>query len=345
MSWIGFNTAVSGFHASQRSLYTANHNITNANTEGYSRQETVQQSRTPMMLTGTGMLGTGTEVSEINRVRDSYIDFKFRAENTAQGEWEVKRDSMVEMERLFNEPSESSFRKYTDDFFISLETLSKNPSDYASRSLVRENAMALTGHFNETAGRLYKQREETNFAIETKVTQINDLAKGIRNLNEQIYELELGDIQANDLRDNRGLLVDKLSKMININVNESNDGKFDVSIGGITLVNHIEVREIKYNGKVNGQDDTKVSLEWENGGKINVKSGELKGYFDLINGDGENGTYRGTSFYIDRLDQFANKFVERMNDVHRGKEVSRPEIQTKKDGTPETLKAKVDWNI
>ena len=93
--WIGFNTAVSGLLASQKSLYTTNHNIANANTEGYSRQKVLQKASSPLTLPGIGMLGTGTDVYDIVRVRNGYVDFKYWQENAPAGEWEVKRDTLV----------------------------------------------------------------------------------------------------------------------------------------------------------------------------------------------------------------------------------------------------------
>jgi flagellar hook-associated protein 1 FlgK len=314
--WIGFNTAVSGLFASQKALHTTNHNISNANTKGYTRQEVVQKSASPLSLPGIGMLGMGTEIDEINRIRDSYIDFRYWGENSSLGEWEVKREHLVELENLFNEPSDSSFRQYLDEFFTALETLSKNPSDYSHRSLVRETAEALTSHLNETAGRLYKIQEELNFAISTKVSQVNDLAKSIRNLNEQIYTLELDGTKANDLRDKRELLVDELSKIVNVQVSEDSEGRYTVSIGGITLVHHLEAEQLQYHGKANGQDENPVKITWDNGQSVKLKSGEIKGLLDLINGDDLNGTYRGVPYYIDRLDQFARKIFEKFNDIH-----------------------------
>lgn len=208
----GFNTAVSGLLASQRALYVTNHNISNMNTDGYSRQVALQRATNPMSLPGIGYLGTGTEIYDIVRMRDSYVDFKYWNESAPKGEWEAKRTSLLEIEKLLGEPSDSSFRKYMDDFFSSLDELSKNPSDYAFRQPVKESALSLTKHINETAKRLENVRKETIFSIDTKVKQINDIADQVGNLNKQIYVLELDGKSANDLRDKRELLVDELSK-------------------------------------------------------------------------------------------------------------------------------------
>ncbi|RKD32330.1 flagellar hook-associated protein FlgK [Thermohalobacter berrensis] len=317
--WLGLNTAISGLFASQKSLYTTNHNISNANTEGYSRQKAVQHAADPLTLPGIGMLGTGTEITEIKRIRDSYIDYKYWSENSSLGEWQVKRDTLVNIENIFNEPSDSSFRQYLDEFFNSLETLSTDPSSYAHRSLVKEKAVALTNHLNETVNRLYSLQKELNFGVKTKIKQVNDIAGQIRNLNDQIYRLEIDGTKANDLRDRRALLVDKLSKIVNVQVSE-NSGKYRVSIGGIALVDHVNISKIKYpppttDNKFNPKEKL-YKVEWETGETVDLKGGELKALLDLRDGEGEGNIYRGVPFYIKRLDEFAQKLAEKMNEVH-----------------------------
>lgn len=316
--WTGFRTAVSGLLASQRSLYITNHNVANANTEGYSRQEVKQRTNTPLVLPGVGTLGMGTDTYDISRIRNEYIDFKYIHENSPLGEWEVKRENLVSIENIFNEPSEASFRKNLDEFFNSLETLSTEPSNYSHRSLVREKAEALTNHLNETVQRLYSEQKELNFAIRTETKQINDLSMQIRNLNDQIYKLEIDNNKANDLRDRRGILIDELSKIVNIQTNEI-DGKLRISIGGMSLVNHIETSKLKVTAVDNpyNPEEKLAQVEWETGNQIlTPKSGELKGLLELRDGDGAKGSYRGVAFYIERLNQFARKFVERINGVH-----------------------------
>jgi flagellar hook-associated protein 1 FlgK len=304
---LGFNTAVSGLLSSQRSLYVTSHNFSNATTPGYSRQIAYQRATDPYYAPGVGYIGTGTEIYDVRRVRNSYVDYKYWSENGSKGEWETKAESLKELETLFGEPSNNSFRQYMDDFFQSLEDLTTNPSDSSYREPVREAALALTKHINETAERLVNVKEETSFQIEAQVKKVNDIAAQISSLNGQIYSLEIDGKTANDLRDRRELLVDDLSKIVNVQVNEYSDGKYRVSIGGIALVNHKEVSEIKYESE----------LQWANGNVLNLKSGSLKALQELYEGDGENNTYRGINFYINKLNTFAERFADTINEQHK----------------------------
>lgn len=305
----GFNSAVRGLLASQRALYTTNHNIDNANTKGYSRQQIDQRATSPFQLPGVGFLGSGTEVYNVRRIRDSFVDFKYWNETAPMGEWEVKRDILGEIERLMGEPSNNSFRKYLDDFYTSLDEMSTNPADFAFREPVVENAMAFTKHINETAKRLQDLEKEVEYTIESQVKSVNSLSNQIASLNKQIYSQELDGKQANDLRDRRELLVDELSKIVNIRVNESPGGKYDVSVNGISIVDHLHTNKI--------QLDEDKELRWENGSLVNLKSGQLKGLLDIGKGDGQNNSYRGIPYFIEQLNNFAIGFADEFNTQHR----------------------------
>src|SRR5699024_11087278 len=180
----------------------------------------------------------------------------------------------------------SSFRQYMDDFFEALTNLSTNPSDFSYREPVKETAIALTKHIKETAKRLENLKNETEFIIETKVKQVNDIGDQIAALNKQIYALEIDGNSANDLRDQRDLLVDELSKIVNVRVDESTDGKYKVSVSGITLVDHDYVTKMEYGPKDKKDINGPKELKWSNGNYINLRSGELKGLLDLVDGDG-----------------------------------------------------------
>lgn len=319
--WIGFNTAVSGLLASQKNLYTTNHNISNVNTKGYSRQQNTQESNNPHNIAGLGFLGTGTNITEVNRVRDSYLDFKYWGENAPVGEWNIKEEALTEISHVFNEPSDSSIRKNLDEFFTSLESLSTNPGDDANRALVREKMISLTKYINSTAENLKSTQNEINFEVGTNIKKINSYSDRISGLNKEIYLIELNGSSANDLRDSRDLLVDELSEIANINASETN-GRFKVQVGGVALVDGDISNKLKYPAptidNLLNSEEKLYQLEWENGNKLELKSGTLKGLIDVRDGGGVNQKYRGLPFYMKRLNEFAETFAERMNEIHRG---------------------------
>lgn len=326
--FFGFNSAVRGLLASQRALYTTNHNIDNANTKGYSRQQIDQRATDPFKMPGIGFLGTGTEIHNIQRVRDSFVDFKYWNETAPKGEWEIKKNSLTEIEKLMGEPSNNSFRKYMDDFYKSLDEMSKNPSDMAFREPVKENAMAFAKHINETAERLQNMKKETEYSIDMKVKNINSLSSQIVGLNRQIYSQELDGKPANDLRDKRELLVDELAKIVNIRVKESSDGKYTVSVGGISLVDHLYSNKVIFNK--NGAEGKKIT--WENGSTIDLKSGELQGLLDIYEGNGQGNSYRGIPYFMDQLDKFAKGFADKFNEQHEKGQTLKDESGASKTG-------------
>lgn len=325
MAWTGFDTVVKGLFASKQSLYVTGHNIANINNKEYSRQLVTQQATDPDKVHGVGMVGTGAEITEVKRVRDDYLNNKFWDEQGKHGDWATRKSGLGDIESSFNEPTDSSIRKVTDEMYKALEQLSTYPSDYASKSLVRESATTFAGQLNELSKKLYTLQAESNFQINTKVTEVNDYGVQIAELNKQIGLMELDGTHANDLRDKRDGLLDDLSKLVNLDTMEI-DGKMKVSIGGMTLVenttsNFLEVKEM--DNDINPSQ--KLSkIVWEsNGLELKLQDGEIKGLLELRGdgsrdgaGSGEGDSYRGVTYYVNRLDEFAATFATQMNRTH-----------------------------
>ncbi len=334
MSWLGFNTATTGMFTSQRKLYTVNHNVANADREGYSRQKIKSSSTMPLHIAGQGYIGTGIGIDSIDRVRDAYLDKKFRTETASLGEWDIKNSGLSEIEGVLRGSKEEGINVNMDELFSSIEDLSTNPSDSAYRTAFREKAISFTKTMNETVKRIYKQQKDLNFEVKTKIKQVNDYSEQIRSLNSEIFSLEVDGSSANDLRDQRDLIVDKLSKIVDIeaeerviNVEETKSGiaieikKYEVRIGGISLVDHDMVSKLKYppnrmENPVN-PEETLYQLEWESGGDVKLKGGELKGLLDVRDGgsDAKNKS-NGIPFYIKRLDELSREFADNLNRIH-----------------------------
>ncbi|GIO67578.1 flagellar hook-associated protein 1 [Paenibacillus cookii] len=275
-------------------MNTTGHNIANANTQGYSRQSVGMAATRPLEYPGLykstapGQLGTGVEVSYIKRIRDTFLDDQFRDTNRSLGEWEAQAGTLSKLEKIFNEPSETSLTTVIDNFWKSWSELSKDPENVTARKIVKENALAMVDAFNEISKKLTDMQQDLTTSLSMNAQNINTLTKQIADLNRQIYKIEGTGDNANDLRDQRDLIVDQLSKLANVTVVEDDIG-YRVAMGGMELVN----------GE-NSTDTTAADWEGAYSGKT-LTSGEMFGTIksrDVIVKD-----------YIDQLDQLANSIA------------------------------------
>ncbi|RAP73937.1 flagellar hook-associated protein FlgK [Paenibacillus montanisoli] len=237
----GIETAKRSLFTQTAALNTTGHNISNANTAGYSRQVVGMTASRPMEYPGlnrsnaAGQLGTGVEFASITRVRQAFLDDQFRNENKALGGWEIQADTLNKLESIVNEPSDTGIRTVLDNFWKSWSDLSKDPENITGRKIVRENAIALTDAFNQTSKQLSDLSTDLANNIQVKVNEINSIVTTISNLNTEISRVEGLGNNANDLRDQRDLLTDNLSKIVNISVVNTSAG-YDISMGGVNLV-------------------------------------------------------------------------------------------------------------
>lgn len=237
----GIETAKRSLFANQATINTIGHNISNANTPGYSRQRVNLVASRPIEAPGfmrsntPGQLGTGVEFTSITRVREQYLDDQFRNANTTYGDWSIQSGALGKLETVFNEPSDSGIRTVMDNFWKSWTDLSKDPENITGRKIVRENALALVDAFNTTNKHLEDLDEDLTANIDVKVSQVNSIAESLASLNYEIKRIEAYGDNPNDLRDQRDYLVDQLSKVANVTVTHTANG-YDVSIGTLNLV-------------------------------------------------------------------------------------------------------------
>ncbi len=317
--FLGLTTSLSGLFANQRSLGIVSHNIANANTEGYSRQVMNTKAYDPQILPGgLGTVGVGVDVTAVKQVRDAYLDYKYRTETSVQGEWDARASVLTEVEGIFNEPSDSSISELLDKYYESLQSLQKNPENLTARTLVRQTSIALSEGVQRLSTMLKDLQKDLNYQFETSVAEANDIAKQIATLNETIYKSELEGGKANDLRDQRELLVDKLSTLVKVDYYEDEQNRFFVLVGGQQLVAHFRSdsfelvpREVKLN-----EDDSNaiMDIRWTNGNKINLSTGKIKGLMDIR--DNMLGDKKGIPYYTEKLNEFVDTFSSTMNNIH-----------------------------
>lgn len=301
-SFFGLNIGQTGLYAYQSALDTTAHNITNAETEGYSRQVMGQQASKALSVNSTyGMAGTGVTVTGVTQQRESYYDIKYWKNNTMFGEYSTKSYYMTEVENYFNDISTDGFTTTYNSLNNSLKELQKNPSSLTVRTQVVNYAKSLAEYFNSVSENMKKTQEECNFEVRNKVDQINSTANQIAALTKQINTLEVSGSAANDLRDQRALLVDELSEIANVSVSEKVVGagigvtSYVVKLNGVSLVdgnssNSLSV--VPRENKVNQNDiDGLYDIVWENGQRFdtgnNNLGGSLQALFEVRDGNNQ----------------------------------------------------------
>jgi flagellar hook-associated protein 1 FlgK len=307
-SFFGIEIAKKALFAQQRAQETVSHNVANANTPGYSRQRAVLESTymSPLSsLPGMGQVGTGVRVSDINRIRDSFADRQFRDENSSFGEWDVQQGTLAQVEAVFNEPSDIGIYSVFSQFWQSLEELTKDPASIEVRETVKERAVTLANTINHTAGQLSEIIDDINFRISVKVNEVNNIARQIAELNGQIQKMEITGNTASDLRDKRDVLLDELSKLIDFDYYEDEDGRFGINVGGAILVKANDYDTFTFD-----KESIPPQVKWAKyGTPVNLRKGELKGLIDLR----DNKVQR----YLKDLKTFTDTFVEKFNGVHQ----------------------------
>lgn len=227
-----FYVGVSGLQSSQYALNITAHNITNAGTEGYSRQQIILTDLSYNNLNnsavGKNQIGLGTRIGDVRLVRDHFLDTQYRKERGREQFYQTKYDVVAEVQHFFGELESSTFRSSMVNLWESAQELQKE-----SNSIVTRSTYIATGvTFIDQANKIYKQlteyQENLNKEIQDQVDRINELADIIFDLNEKIVKVEAAHIEsANDYRDQRDAALDELGGLISISYRELN-GQVDV---------------------------------------------------------------------------------------------------------------------
>lgn len=239
-----FNVGKRGLFAQQRALDVTSHNVANANTEGYSRQRAILETTTPFGMpsmdsqVGPGQIGTGVDVSSIQRVRDSFMDYQVRREKSTLGQYEARDKYLSEIESIFNEPSEDGLSTLIGNFFTSWDELSKKPENSNARTVVAQQSAALADEINHVYTQLSNIKSNAQESIKQTVLDVNAILNRVDKLNQQIISVKVSGMEPNDLMDKRDLLLDNLSEKFNIKVESGGFYSVNVSPDDVSGLNN-----------------------------------------------------------------------------------------------------------
>ena len=299
---VGFSSyeiARSGLKVSERGLFVTGHNLSNVHTPGFTRQQAIIETNPYITEYGkNGKLfqyGLGADIQETRQIRHTFLDIVYRQENTIQGYWDTRSKAFQDVEAILNDPMGDGLQGVMNKFWDSWQELSKEPESLTARAMVRQRGQELVYYYNHIGNQLDKQQTDLNSEIQVRVNEVNNITSQLAKLNTQIAAQEINGDKANDYRDQRNLLLDRLSILCDAEVNEMQDGQMDVTLGGYYLVTHGQSKNLYVQANAEDGEFFYPKLEGTDI-KVNIKSGILKGLMEArgevpgIKGRTENGT-------------------------------------------------------
>lgn len=327
----------SALNAAQIGIDTTGHNISNAETEGYSRQRVVTSAAYPISI-DPGQRGNGTQITEITRVFDKFVFNRYTTSAQNKEYSDTLKKNLEELSTYFPEIDDIGIKNDMQNYFDMWQSLANNPGNSSLKVALAQQAQTLSQRIGETRAQVAGLQGSLNGQIKVNIDEVNRIAEQIAGLNKSINEEEAGGLNnANDLRDQRSKLEMTLSKLIGSKVlvgqiesrNDINsniaieDGSYTIQVGGFNIVDGHSFHPIGVDalGNQNGYND--LYYERQDGVKIpfasNITGGkvgamlELRGSIIGDNGEFEDGFLQET---MNNLDTLARGMIETTNNLY-----------------------------
>jgi len=307
-SFGGLNIALSALLTQQRALEITGHNVSNAQTEGYSRQRVEQAALSGPSVPALHMkytgAGTGVKVSDILRARNAFLEARSYAEDGAYGQLNTIRTALSRIELVFGEPSDRGIQNQLSEFWSAWDDVANSPADAAARSQLVQRAVTLSDTLKKASGDIANLREDAIAEVRTKIDEVNGAVANIAKLNEAIQNATVAGLEHNDLIDQRDLLVSKLSGLVNVTARAGENGMLDVYTDGGPLVRGVRGETLTLDAS-----EPRIAIRWSKDGyPSNQSAGVIGGLMTTI-----NDTYPR---YLNGLDNVANAIRDRVNEIH-----------------------------
>jgi flagellar hook-associated protein 1 len=323
-SFGSINTALTSLYAQRRALDVTGQNIANANTEGYTRQRVEMQSQvgsiSPALYAKTDGLGTGVAVSDVQRLRDQYLENRGRTEHANSAYLTSQTAAYAAIEDVFAEPGSTALQAQLHDMWDAWGDVANNPQLPAARAALIQQSKTVADGLNYSHNALASQWGQTRKELSAYVDEVNTAAKTIAQLNDSIVQAKANGLTVNELEDRRDLQVMSLAKLAGATAQVRPNGAMDVYIGNSTLVSEFTTRDLEVVGA--GQMDQRtldpVEVRWVDSETPAGVGGTMGSMFDTI-----------TTIIpkiSDALDEVARTLAAKVNTAHNG--AFRP------DGTP-----------
>ncbi len=304
MSGISFvlNLARGALSAQQQGIAVTGHNIANVNTPGYSRQ-VANFENLASDTTSPIKLGYGVVVDSVSQYYDRFITQSLQQQESILQETATKQSTLSYVQSLFNDQAGNGLSQALNEFWNGWQDLANNPSGIPERTALLQKAEALTERFHTIGSDLTRVQSEVGNSLKASINDLNSLTGQMADLNQRIVSSESNGTTANDLRDQRNVLLEKISGLIEGRTFENKDGSVTfVTTNGQLLVDHAQSWKLSQNGS---------SIYW-NGVPTDIsgslQGGKIGGLLDLRD--------ETLPQYLANLDELAGTLIKNVNDIH-----------------------------
>ncbi len=333
-SFFGYYVAHTGIMANQAGLSAINHNIANANTEGYSRQRVDMSANSPYPpatrsnYIGSGQLGQGVSILDVSRVHDVFLDGQLRTQQSVFNTQQTLRDGLQQVEGILNEPGDNGASSAISDFFAATRAMSINPEQLATRVSFMQSAQRMLDVFQQQAQQLQDLRtnitgnasDPGSFAsslVALTANEINSHLSGLANINAEIVAVSAAGATPNDLLDRRDQLLNELSELVNISVDYKPSGVVNISLNGNALVRGSTLSDtlevVENPGPAPDPDDVPALVQLASDSSIvngDITGGMLGGYLQLAGNTPGTTTIRSV---LESMDTLFNEIATNIN--------------------------------
>ncbi|MDX2475234.1 MAG: flagellar hook-associated protein FlgK [Candidatus Krumholzibacteria bacterium] len=301
------DNSLSALFAAQAGLATTGHNIANANTPGYSRQQAIFAPRKASIMP-YGSIGRGVEIQGIRRVQDEFLLQNMRIQKSRLENYAQTDTTLYEIEAILGSVDNDHLGAAMTEFFSSWNSMSQPPITSSMRAAVVSSAQSLITDFHAVDDSLDDLAGQIEVSIQAELTNLNGMLSEVGHMNTQIMAAESNGEPANDLRDQRDLLITEISKIAEVSVLEREDGSKDLILAGRTMVARASVTHFSSTYRTGDNGYEMVVVTEDTMQDVTISPGRLQGL--LTSRDVQIKNAR------DDLDAVAKKLIDEVNALH-----------------------------
>ena len=285
--------------AHQSAIDTTSNNISNMNTEGYSRRLTNFDQ-------GLGINNVNQNISKetVARVRNQFLEKQYMQQNSYYNKYKMDKTIAQQIEDIFSEPGEAGLSNSLSEFWTAWSDLANDPESQSVRTVVKDKSQALSNTFNRIYNDLNQLQDSLKNDLSGVLNKVNQKLEELNNINKR-----LNTTQSEDLMDQRDQTLNELSELININTNIGDNGKVSVYSSGQILVTENQSKSLEFNTLQEGDEKTLQVIAGSEDNPLQIKSGEIGSLLTMYN---EN-----IPKYQDQLNTLASELAKQVNEIHR----------------------------